>query len=79
MLSEDRIAEMIEQRLAELRASLRKTGTVSGTSGQKVIVTVDGASMTLPRYSHYTPVNGDVVVIDIAKEGAWIVLGKPAV
>lgn len=78
-MDEDRLVEMIELRLAELRASLRKTGTVSGTSGQKVVLTVEGVSMTLPRMAHYTPANGDVVVVDTAKPGAWIVLGKPAV
>jgi hypothetical protein len=77
--AEDRIAELVEQRFKELRENLRATGTVTGTSGTKVIVTVRGQSMTLPRYAHYTPVNGDVVIVDTAKENSWMVLGKPAV
>jgi hypothetical protein len=75
---EDRIAELIEKRFKELRANLRATGTVAGTSGTKVIVTVRGQSMTLARLSSYTPVNGDTVIIDTAMENAWLVLGKPA-
>lgn len=75
---EDAIAAMIELRLKELRGSLRATGTVSGTSGTKVIVTVRGQSMTLSRLSSYTPVNGDVVNIDTAMENAWLVIGKTA-
>lgn len=73
------IAAAIEQRMNELRDSLRKVGTVTGTSGQKVVLLVEGSTMTLPRMAHYTPVIGDVVVIDATKPGAWIVNGKPAV
>jgi hypothetical protein len=49
-----------------------KVGTVSGTSGQKVIVAVPGISPspTLPRAASYSsPVNGDVVLI------AWLDIG----
>lgn len=76
---EDAVAAMIELRLKAVREGLRATGTVSGTSGAKVIVTVRGQSMTLARLSHYTPVNGDVVIVDTAIENSWLVLGKPAV
>lgn len=76
--AEDRIAELVEQRFKELRENLRATGTVTGTSGTKVIVTVRGQSMTLPRLTSYTPVNGDVVNIDTALPGAFLVLGKTA-
>jgi hypothetical protein len=56
----------------------RRVGTVSGTSGTKVIVTVDGATVTIPRLASYTsPVNGDIVHIDTSGEG-WLVLGKSA-
>lgn len=67
----------IEQRLRELQDAAWKTGTVTGTSGTKVIVTVDNASKTLPRLASYTPVNGDVVII-AARPGSWFVLGKIA-
>lgn len=52
--------------------NLFKVGTVSGTSGSNVIVTVSGVSYTLPKLQWYTPVNGDVVQI------LWIP-GRPLV
>lgn len=69
-------ADAVGQVKQELRGIVR-TATVSGTSGTKVIVTVDGSSMTLPRLASYTPTISDVVLI-LAVPGAWIVLGKPA-
>jgi hypothetical protein len=70
--------DAIELRLQSIVAGLRKTGVVSGTSGTKVIVTVEGASMTLPRLSSYTsPAVADVVRIDAHPSG-WLVLGKIA-
>lgn len=71
--------DVLERRFNELRDSQLKTGTVSGTSGQKVVLTIEGVSMTLPRLTSYTPVNGDVVLILTLKPGAWFVIGKPAV
>ncbi|GAA3877716.1 hypothetical protein GCM10022243_48070 [Saccharothrix violaceirubra] len=68
----------IDIALAELRRSARATGTVSGTSGTKVVVAVSGGTLTLPRLASYTPTVGDVVVIDTLQPGAWLVLGKPA-
>lgn len=58
-----------------------KVGTVSGTSGQKVIVAIPGMSPspTLPRAASYTsPTNGDVVLIAWAAAGP-IVICKIAV
>ena len=57
-----------------------KVGTVSGTSGQKVIVAVPGMSPspTIPRVANYSPVNGDVVLIAWTDLGP-IVIGKIAV
>lgn len=63
--------------MTALRQSLRKSGTVITVSGNRVQVTVEGGSMWLPYYDHYTPTNGDVVNIDSSLPGAWIVLGKP--
>lgn len=68
--------DAIEQRLAELVASLRRTGVVTGTSGTKVVVTVLGQSMTLSRLAHYTPTVNDTVIIQ--GPAPYIVLGKPA-
>jgi hypothetical protein len=71
--------DAITLKLEQLLASRRKVGTVTGTSGTKVVVVVDGASMTLPRLASYTtPAVNDVVIIDAMVSGAWIVLGKPA-
>jgi CxxC motif-containing protein len=73
------LEDAFEKRLAEFRASLQKTGTVNGTSGTKVVLLVEGVSMTLPRLSTYTPVtNGDVVIVNTLTPGAWYVVGKPA-
>lgn len=72
MLTEDALSV----RLTELLDSLRLVGTVSGTSGNKVIVTVRGASVTLPRLASYTPTVGDVV--HIQGPAPWLVLGKTA-
>lgn len=54
-----------------------QVGTVTGTSGTKVVVTVSGTSYTIPRLSSYSPVNGDVVQI-AWPEGRPFVLGKIA-
>jgi hypothetical protein len=70
-----RLEQAVDQRFAELRDSLLKIGTVSGTSGTKAIVAVEGASMTLPVLTSYTPVVGHVVYILTLKPGAWFVLG----
>ncbi|MFC0546939.1 hypothetical protein [Kutzneria chonburiensis] len=68
----------LDDRLNALRDNLVTTATVSGTSGTKVIVTMQGASLTLPRLTSYTPTVGDVVIVLTAFPGAWLVLGKPA-
>lgn len=74
----DRLTEEIEAKLERFREGLLKTATVTGTSGTKVVCTVESSSMTLPRLTSYTPVNGDVVLILCIKPGAWFVIGKPA-
>lgn len=71
--------DVIEQRLAEFTDRLLRVGTVTGTAvGGKVVVTVAGTSMTLPRLTAYTPVVGNSVLILCVKPGAWFVLGTPA-
>lgn len=73
------LEDAVEKRLNEFRDALLKTGTVTGTSAAKVVLTVEGVSMTLPRLASYTPVtNGDVVIVAALKPGAWFVLGKAA-
>jgi len=72
MLPEDAINTLIEEAVA----SLRLVGTVTGTSGTKVLVTVRGSLLTLPRLASYTPTNGDVV--HIQGPAPWLVLGKAA-
>lgn len=72
MLPEDAINTLIDNAVA----SLRLVGTVSGTSGTKVLVTVRGSLLTLPRLASYTPVVGDVV--HIQGPAPWLVLGKTA-
>jgi hypothetical protein len=69
----DAIAQFVDNWLAR-RA--RRVGTVSGTSGTKVIVSVGGSTITLPRLASYTPVVGDIVHIDTS--GSWLVIGKSA-
>lgn len=55
----------------------RRIGTVTGTSGTKVIVNVDSGAVTIPRLASYTPTVGDVVHIDTSGDG-WLVLGTSA-
>ena len=54
-----------------------RVGTVSGTSGTKVVVLVSGESHTLPRLNSYSPTIGDTVQIAWPK-GRPFVLGKIA-
>lgn len=72
MKPEDAFAEALQQ----LVDSLRLTGTVSGTSGTRVLVNVRGTVLTLPRLASYSPTVGDVV--QIQGPPPWIVLGKAA-
>lgn len=72
------IADAVENRFNQFREGLLKTGTVTGTSGTKVVCTIESVSMTLPRLTSYTPVNGDVILVLCIKPGAWFVIGKPA-
>lgn len=72
------LGKAIAQALAEALAACRKVGTVTGTSGTKVVVLVNGGSMTLPRLESYTPTIGDVVQIDATVRDAWLILGKVA-
>ncbi|WP_394621308.1 hypothetical protein JNUCC0626_20085 [Lentzea sp. JNUCC 0626] len=72
MLPEDALAEL----LAQLRESLRLVGTVSGTSGTRVLVNVRGSVLTLPRLASYSPIVGDVV--HIQGPAPYLVLGKTA-
>lgn len=70
------LPDAVEKRLAELVEELRKVGTVTSTNGTQVTVTVQGASLTLPRLASYTPTIGDVVIIQ--GPAPYLVLGKPA-
>ncbi|QWF78695.1 hypothetical protein [Amycolatopsis sp. CA-230715] len=73
-----RIAEAIAHVVDQALAARRKVGTVTGISGSRVIVSVQGGSLTLPRLASYAPTIGDVVHIDASVPGAWLVLGKSA-
>lgn len=73
MKTEDAIAAI----RAEVLNAFWRTGTVTGTLGTKVIVLVQGGSMTIPRLNSYTPTVGDVVWIAATPIG-WACLGKPA-
>ncbi|WP_086663686.1 hypothetical protein [Lentzea kentuckyensis] len=72
MRPEDAVAEALTQ----LIESLRLVGTVSGTSGTRVLVNVRGTVLTLPRLASYSPTVGDVV--HIQGPAPWLVLGKTA-
>ncbi|GAA1961812.1 hypothetical protein [Amycolatopsis minnesotensis] len=73
-----RIAEAIARVVDQALAARRKVGTVTGVSGNRVIVSVQGGSLTLPRLASYTPTTGDIVHIDASVPGAWLVLGRSA-
>jgi hypothetical protein len=68
--------DAFEQRIADLVASLKRTGVVTGTAGTKVVVTVQGVSMTLPRLASYTPTISDSVIVQ--GPAPYIVIGKAA-
>jgi len=74
------VEDAVEKRFTQLVDGLLRVATVTGTAaGGKVIVQFpDGGSKTLPRLTSYTPVNGHVVLILCVKQGAWFVLGTPA-
>lgn len=72
------LPEAVAQAIAELRSSqLRKTGKVTAIVGNKVAVDILDSNITLPKYAHYSPTVGDVVIIDCTDPNAWIVNGKP--
>lgn len=65
----------IDRRLAEAREQHR-VGQVSAIVGSKLTVTTSGgASITVPRLSHWTPANGDIVLLAVTPAG-WIAVGK---
>lgn len=68
--------DAFEQRMADLVSSLKRTGVVTGTAGTKVVVTVQGGSMTLSRLASYTPTINDTVII--VGPPPYIVIGKAA-
>jgi hypothetical protein len=71
--------DAIEQRLAELLDGLLQVGTVTGTAvGGKVVVSLRGASVTLPRLKSYTPTTGEAVLVLCVKPGAMLALGSAA-
>lgn len=71
------VEDAVEQRIRQLVEGMWKTGTVSATSGTKVVVTVQGGSLTIPRLASYSPTVNDTVLIAATPIG-WICLGKPA-
>lgn len=54
------------------------TGQVTALDGPRVVCTVAGAPLTLPRLASYTaPAAGDVVIV-LCGPGSWVVLGAVA-
>jgi len=72
------LARAVTDLVQEALSNARKVGTVTGTSGTRVVVTVGTSSLTLPRLASYTPTVGDVVHIDATVPNAWLVIGKTA-
>lgn len=73
------LADAVHQLVNDALRTHRKTGVVTATAGTRVVVTIDGATMTLPRLASYThPVAGDVVHIDTTVPGAWLIVGSTA-
>lgn len=72
-----RLVIAILQLLAqELAKRTRQTAKVTGTSGAKVVVDLNGTTAILPRLASYTPTVGDVVFVDT--NGPALILGKSA-
>lgn len=69
------VAAAVEARLRAIVDGMWSTGIVIGTDGNRVVVDVNGVSMTLPKLASYSaPVVSDVVRI-ACPPGAWLVLG----
>jgi hypothetical protein len=66
----------LAMRLADV-AEVFAIGQVSAVVSNKVTVTVQGGSVTIPRLTTWTPVALDMVLIAKTQAG-WIALGKIA-
>jgi hypothetical protein len=71
-------AKAIHALIEDVVGSMHKTGVVTALSGNQVVVSIDGGSITLPRLASYTPAVDDVVQILALRRGSWLVLGKTA-
>lgn len=72
-----RLDDALSIETSEAPARMWRVGTVTGTSGTKVAVSVDGSSLIIPRLTSYTPTVGDVVQI-ANPPGRPFVVGKIA-
>jgi hypothetical protein len=72
--------DAFEQRLDEFANGMLRTATVTSLAAAgKVVVQIDGGSMTLPRISNGVALApGNVVLVLCIKKGAWFVIGAPA-
>jgi uncharacterized membrane protein len=65
----------IDRRLTEVAEQFR-VGQVSAVAASKItVVTSGGATLTVPRLSHWTPVATDIVLLAATPLG-WIAIGK---
>lgn len=74
------IEDAVEQMRTQIMASMWKVGTVTGSSSSpaRVIVTVQGGSMTVPRVNTYTtPTVGKVALLAATAIG-YIAIGEIA-
>ena len=70
-----RFEQEIDRRVAEAMDQFR-VGQVSAVAASKItVVTSGGATITVPRLSHWTPVATDLVLL-VATPIGWIAIGK---
>jgi hypothetical protein len=70
--------DAVQERFDDLVDSLLQIGKVTGTAvGGKVVVSLRGGTMTLPRLKSYTPTTNDAVLV-LCVKGAFVVLGTAA-
>lgn len=72
-----RLSDAITETVAASGQVSMATGEVVGVAAPKVVVSVGGGDLLLPRLGHYTPTVGDVVLILLSPAG-WLVIGKVA-
>lgn len=71
-----RLEQAVDARLAEAADRFR-IGQVTAVVSNKITISINGVSKSVPRLATWTPAVGDLVVVAATPLG-WIALGKIA-